>query len=194
VSGIPGPGGAGGGTGGLARRAVALAALVLALATPVATWWLVDDQSTVPVSVGRDYAFRPWDIGPEVARAAGIGSLLLVVAMIMALAWATRRHLLDARWWTVLIPLLAAGVIAGAGCGHDGRGDRGEHRCRTGRVVLGPGVRRAGAAGAGTFGVPAGTGAPRQEAARRPEGRVIPSIAPAASQGCVLKLTARSAA
>src|SRR5262245_23517370 len=43
-----------------ARWAVLVAVLGLLLAAPVATWWLVGDLSTVPVSDGRDYAFRPW--------------------------------------------------------------------------------------------------------------------------------------
>jgi hypothetical protein len=35
--------------------------------------------------------------------------------MVVTLGWATLRRLLDARWWGVLVPLLAAGFIAGAG-------------------------------------------------------------------------------
>ncbi|MGE5136074.1 MAG: hypothetical protein ACM32E_24580 [Gemmatimonadota bacterium] len=90
-------------------------ALVLVLAVPVATWWLVGDLSTVPVSVGRDYAFRPWPIGPAAARAAGTGSLAVGGMAVAVLGWAALRRQLAARWWAVLVPLLAAGFIAGAG-------------------------------------------------------------------------------
>ena len=61
------------------------AALGLVLAVPVATWWLVGDLSTVPVSAGRDYAFRPWPIGPVVARAAGAGSLVVGAVAVVVL-------------------------------------------------------------------------------------------------------------
>lgn len=100
----------------LARRGVVpAAAAVLVLATPVATWWVVGDQSTVPVTADPDYAFRPWDISPAVARAAGFGSLALAIAAAVLLAWATARRQLAARWWAVLVPLVVVGVLAGAG-------------------------------------------------------------------------------
>jgi hypothetical protein len=105
----------GNGTGRRLVRCVVPAAAALVLATPVTTWWLVGDQSTVAVSAGRDYAFTPWGISPVAAQAAGIGSLGLAMAAMLVLGWAARRHLFDARWWLVLISLLAAGVIAGAG-------------------------------------------------------------------------------
>ncbi|HEV8528982.1 MAG TPA: hypothetical protein VGS60_15765 [Actinomycetes bacterium] len=96
-----------------ARWAVLAAALGLLLAAPVATWWLVGDLSTVPVSDGRDYAFQPWPIDPAVARAAGAGSLVVVAVAVVVLGWSTVR--LDTRWCAVLVPLAAAGFIAGAG-------------------------------------------------------------------------------
>jgi hypothetical protein len=78
-------------------------------------WWLVGDQSTVPASSDPDYAFRPWPISPAAARAAGIGSLTIAATATGLLGWATARRLLDVRWWAVLVPLTAAGFIAGAG-------------------------------------------------------------------------------
>jgi hypothetical protein len=89
--------------------------VTLALATPVATWWLVGPLNTAPARVGLDYAFRPWPISPVAARAAGIAAVVLAVMSLAILIWATVRHRLDARWWGVLTPLLAAGFIAGAG-------------------------------------------------------------------------------
>lgn len=98
-----------------ARWAVVPAALGLVLATPIATWWLVGDLSTVPLSASPDYAFHSWPIGPAAARASGIGSLVVAAVMMGVLGWATLRRLLDIRWWAVLALLLAAGFIAGAG-------------------------------------------------------------------------------
>jgi hypothetical protein len=99
----------------LARWAVVASALILVLAMPVAAWWLVGDQSTVPVSMDPDYAFRPWRIGPMAARAAGIGSVAADGVAAAVLLGVTLRGRLDVRWWAVLVPLLTAGFIAGAG-------------------------------------------------------------------------------
>ena len=91
------------------------AAVTLALATPIATWWLVGPLKTAPARVGLDYAFRPWPISPVAATATGIAAAMLAVMSLALLIWATARHRLDARWWRVLIPLLVAFFIAGAG-------------------------------------------------------------------------------
>jgi hypothetical protein len=97
----------------LAEWGVVVAAAALVIAVPVAIWWVAGDQSTVQVSA--DYAFRPFDVSVGAERIAGIGSTVLAVVALLTLAWATRRHLLDARWWMVLIPLLTAGLIVGFG-------------------------------------------------------------------------------
>lgn len=90
-------------------------AVLLVLSTPVATWWLVGDQSTVPASAEPDYAIRPWNISPAAEGTAGITALLLATAMTVLLARASALRRLDRRWWAVLIPLLVAGILAGAG-------------------------------------------------------------------------------
>ncbi len=97
-----------------AARGVTPAAGALALATPVATWWLVGDQSTVPARAGLDFAVRPWDISPGTGQAAGIAALAAAAAAALVIGRAARRHQFDGRWWSVLVPLLAAGTIAGA--------------------------------------------------------------------------------
>jgi len=113
---VHGPDRGSGRAGALAQHGVVLAAAVLqVLATPVATWWLVGDLSTVPLSAEPDYAFRPWPISAAVARAAGASSLMLSAAMTVLLVWATSARRLDVRWWAVLIPLLLIGMSAGAG-------------------------------------------------------------------------------
>lgn len=91
------------------------AAVGLILATPAATWWLVGPLNTAPAPVGLDYTFRPWRISLLVARAAGMTATALALVSLAILIWATVRRLLEARWWLVLLPLLAAGFIAGAG-------------------------------------------------------------------------------
>jgi hypothetical protein len=48
-------------------------------------------------------------------RAAGAGSLVVGTVAVVVLGWATVRRVLDIRWWAVLVPLIAAGFIAGAG-------------------------------------------------------------------------------
>lgn len=109
------PGSASGSESGPVWRVLLPAAIGLVLATPVATWWLVGPLHTAPARVGLDYAYRPWPISPAVARAAGITATAFAVVGLTVLIWATARRLLDARWWAVLLPLLAAGFIAGAG-------------------------------------------------------------------------------
>jgi hypothetical protein len=103
---MPRPGSAGDPDRVRARWAVLAAALGLLLAAPVATWWLVGDLSTVPVSDGRDYAFQPWSIDPVLARAAGAASLVVGIVAVVVLGWATvRRVWISAggqcwyRWW-----------------------------------------------------------------------------------------------
>jgi len=100
---------------GRARWAVFPSAVALALAAPVATWWLVGDLSTVPASSDPDHAFQPWPMSPAAARTVGIGSLTVAATATALLGWATARRHLDVRWWAVLVPLMTAGFIAGAG-------------------------------------------------------------------------------
>jgi hypothetical protein len=99
----------------VARWVCVFASTGLVLAFPVATWWLVGDQSTVPASANPDFAFRPLTVSRGTEGAAGLTSALLAAVMLLTLVWFTVRHLLDARWWTVLVPLMAAGFITGAG-------------------------------------------------------------------------------
>ncbi|MFC6022024.1 hypothetical protein ACFP2T_38405 [Plantactinospora solaniradicis] len=98
-----------------ARWDLVLAVAVLVIATPVATWWLVGDRSTVPAGAVPDYAFQPWDVNPGVAHAAGIGSVVAALVALLVLGRATGRNRLDPRWWGVFVPLLAAGVTVGFG-------------------------------------------------------------------------------
>ncbi len=97
------------------RWTVRLAGLALALATPVATWWAIGDQSTVPASMDPDFLIRPLAIGAHIEFLVGVGALLVAVVASATLLWASRTRWLDQRWWFVLLPLLAAGLLVGAG-------------------------------------------------------------------------------
>lgn len=99
----------------LVRQAPALAALVLLMAVPVATWWLAGDQSTVPVSAAPDYFIKPFNAGPQAERAAGTAALLVCLVTLSMVAWVTARRRVDPRWWGVLVPLLIAGFLVGSG-------------------------------------------------------------------------------
>ena len=91
------------------------AAAGLVLAVPEVTWWLVGPLDTAPARSGLDYAFRPWPISPAEARAAGLAASVVAVVSLTALGRETIRRRMEARWWWVLVPLLAAGFLAGAG-------------------------------------------------------------------------------
>jgi hypothetical protein len=81
-----------------------LAGATLLLAVPVMSWWLVGDQSTVPLSSDPDYFIRPFHISPALERVLGWGSVLVAIVAALLLTWASLRHVLDPRWWSVLGP------------------------------------------------------------------------------------------
>jgi hypothetical protein len=105
----------------------AMAAVALVVAVPVATWWLVGDQTdpdfkrrlqadgdpAIRAGLDPDYMFRPLDIAPATERTVGGVAVALVVAALVVLvgAWLTGR--LHVGWWGVLGVL----SLVGAGCG-----------------------------------------------------------------------------
>ena len=81
----------------------------LVLAVPVAAWWLIGDlYSSLTPNPG--WVFRPF---PVAGRAAGRVSVLVAIVAATWLTWASLRHEFDLRWWSVLGPLLPAGILAG---------------------------------------------------------------------------------
>jgi hypothetical protein len=104
-----------------------MAAVALVVAVPVATWWLVGDQTdpdfkrrlqadgdpAIRAGLDPDYMFRPLDIAPATERTVGGVAVALVVAALVVLvgAWLTGR--LHVGWWGVLGVL----SLVGAGCG-----------------------------------------------------------------------------
>ncbi|MGH3679941.1 MAG: hypothetical protein ACRDT2_06755 [Natronosporangium sp.] len=92
---------------------VRLAAAGLAVATPVAIWWLVGDQSENAATEELDYAVGPVVVDPAVERLVGIGSVLLLAAAVVVLVGASVWRWLDPRWWAVILPVVVAGMVAG---------------------------------------------------------------------------------
>lgn len=91
------------------------AGIALVIAFPVGMWWCIGDLSTVPLSADPDFAFRPLPISPAVQRLTGTGSAGMAAGALTVLVILTARRRLAGHWWQVLGPLLAAGLIAGAG-------------------------------------------------------------------------------
>src|SRR6266566_5445419 len=106
VAGVAGPQQAG------MRWLVLAGAVALVLAVPVAAWWLTGDRYS-SLYPGAEYLIRPFPVSPAAERAAGRGSVLAAILAAAWLTWASLRHGLSIRWWSVLGPLLPAGILAG---------------------------------------------------------------------------------
>jgi hypothetical protein len=94
------------------RWLVLAGAVALVLAVPVAAWWLIGDRYS-SLSPGAEYLIQPFPVSPAAERAAGRGSVLVAIVAATWLTWASLRHGFDLRWWSVLGPLLPAGILAG---------------------------------------------------------------------------------
>ncbi|MEU8261579.1 hypothetical protein AB0C02_13285 [Micromonospora sp. NPDC048999] len=103
------------------RTSILIAALVLILATPVASWWLIGDLSNAAArqlaaeGVELDYVIRPLSLGPVGDRIVGLLACIGALGALAWLMWATPSRRLDSRWWWVLLPLVVAGVLVGFG-------------------------------------------------------------------------------
>ncbi|GGK38865.1 hypothetical protein GCM10010124_34610 [Pilimelia terevasa] len=103
------------------RRAAWLVpvAVLLLVAVPVAVWGLVGDLSTYHGaegdSLGPDRMYPPLDVSPQAARRWVTAAALAAPAAALALLWAVVTSRLDGRWLFVLLPLAAAGALAGFG-------------------------------------------------------------------------------
>jgi hypothetical protein len=94
------------------RWLVLAGAVALVLAVLVAAWWLIGDRYS-SLSPGAESLIRPFPVSPAAERAAGRGSVLAAIVAATWLTWASLRHDFDLRWWSVLGPLLPAGILAG---------------------------------------------------------------------------------
>jgi hypothetical protein len=98
------------------RAAHLSAATALVAAVPVAVWGLLGRQDTDGFPAAElDYVYRPLDISDGTAAVIGAIALLLAGVGGALLVRASRRGELERRWWEVLAPLVAAGVIVGVG-------------------------------------------------------------------------------
>jgi len=108
----------------------AVTAVALVVAMPVATWWLVGDQTSpfmkqrmnaavkdpaIQAGLDPDYMYRPFDIAPATERAAGVVAVMLVVAAVVVLILASLTGRLHVGWWGVLGALSLAGTVCGSG-------------------------------------------------------------------------------
>src|SRR5262245_51662484 len=92
------------------------ATTALVAATPVASWGLIGRQDATGFSRSDlDYLVPPPDLSPGLETALGAVALMLAVAAAAVLWRSSRRGGFDRRWWHVVLPLLAAGLIAGVG-------------------------------------------------------------------------------
>jgi hypothetical protein len=94
------------------RRAQAATAILL-LATPVSAWWSIGDLSENIDKEQADYAFQPPHLSGPIQLALGAGALVLAVGALAVLLDATRRRVIDVRWWGVIGPFVAFGIYAG---------------------------------------------------------------------------------
>jgi hypothetical protein len=95
------------------RRSQLLAAALLIVATPLATWWVVGDVSEDAPPAALSYSFDPPPLGSAASLVLGAGATVVAVVSLTLLGSATWRNTLDRVWWLVLLPLVALGVFAG---------------------------------------------------------------------------------
>lgn len=97
------------------RQLATVASVLIVLAVPVVTWWLLGDQSTASPD-NADYVLRPpFRFSSRVTRALGTGALAVTVAAAALLIAASASHSFDLRWWSVVGPLLMLGILLGLG-------------------------------------------------------------------------------
>lgn len=96
-------------------RALILAAIVpvMAVATPVVTWWGVGDLSVRGFGTDLDHAVRPPHWSAAAQTAAGVTALVLLVAGLAVLGVGARRRWFLGQWCLVVALLMAAGALTG---------------------------------------------------------------------------------
>ncbi|WP_407289118.1 hypothetical protein [Streptomyces sp. BP-8] len=92
------------------------ASAVLVAAVPVATWGLIGRQDAAGYSPSElDYAVQPLPLAASLETSLGVISLVLTVVTAALLAYASRSDTFDRGRWMVILPLIVAGLIVGAG-------------------------------------------------------------------------------
>lgn len=93
------------------------AAVTLIVTTPVAVWGLMGRQDAAGFAPSElDYMVRPFAIPEGAETAIGAAAALLAAGAAVVLGRASRPgpDRFDGRWWEVIGPLLAAGLLVGA--------------------------------------------------------------------------------
>src|SRR5262245_61417956 len=100
----------------MARFWTRSAATSLVVATPIASWGLIGRQDAAGFSPSElDYLVSPPDISPQLETTLGALALILAGVAAAGLLWSSYRGGFDRRRWHIVLPLLAAGLIVGAG-------------------------------------------------------------------------------
>ncbi len=98
------------------KRFYLVVGVVLVVAAPLATWWLVGDLSEDQIPAhNRDYILRAPEFPSAVVAAVGVLSLALVVSSSVVLWHAIRYGQFDRRWRQVLLLVMAVGVLVSFG-------------------------------------------------------------------------------
>ncbi|MGN9778229.1 hypothetical protein ACTMS0_21055 [Micromonospora sp. H33] len=101
------------------RPSILLPSLLLVLATPVAAWWLIGDLTSgqarrlAAEGTALDYTVRPVSLGAAGDRIVGVLACVAALVALGVLVRGTVVRQVDPRWWAVLLPLVAAGALAG---------------------------------------------------------------------------------
>ncbi|WP_347726959.1 hypothetical protein [Streptomyces sp. CAU 1734] len=98
------------------HRTNIMAGAGLVLAAPVALWGLMGRQDAEGFKPSElDYYMEPWRATEGWDTALGVAALLVTAGCAFLLSRAGRRGAMDPRHWQVLLPLVAAGLIAAMG-------------------------------------------------------------------------------
>ena len=99
--------------GAVTKGTQRIAAIGAIVATPVATWWLIGDQSaTLRGRRELDYIARPPDVPGWIVTIGGAAALVVVVACVVGLIRGQRTGQLDRRWLSAVAALMGAGALA----------------------------------------------------------------------------------
>jgi hypothetical protein len=99
----------------MARWPMVTAAVSLLIATPIAVWWLVGDQTEIPLDENPDYLLRAIEVDPVLEDVVGAASALTAGVALLFTTWVTIRHPSHRPWWSVVLPVVVIGYILGVG-------------------------------------------------------------------------------
>src|SRR5689334_22039588 len=80
-----------------------------AVVNAAVAWWWIGPQSSVPAGTRADYVVQPPQLPPGMEAAVGVFALLLAIATVAVLGWATVTRRISVRWWLVVPAVAGAG-------------------------------------------------------------------------------------